>query len=87
MHQSFDVSHPIKNTSGTGKHPLPECVFNLNKTYSYKAGLISLPRLQEHTKLVYETVFSQPDKQCAVNSEITYVVFDGNIFSVQNNDF
>ena len=25
---------------------------NNNKTYSYKAGLISPPRLQEHTKLV-----------------------------------
>ena len=62
-----------KNRHGKGRKWLVthNIYKNNNKTYSYKAGLISPPRLQEHTKLVPRNRFSQSDKQFTVDSEIT----------------
>ena len=63
----------LKKRHGKGRKWLVthKIYINNNKTYSYKAGLISPPRLQEQTKLVLWNHFSQPDKQCTVDSEIT----------------
>ena len=71
-----------KNHHGKGRKWLVrhKIYINNNKIYSYKAGLISPPCLQQHTKLVLQ---NKPDKQCTVDLEKN-IVFNANIFRVQN---